>query len=557
MQVVETPKANPESLLAIVQGAYQGKVVIPEFQRSFIWPRDAIEELLVSILQGYFIGTFLILDTQPDKSLFPFRVVEGLEKVNGHARPENHATIRLILDGQQRLTSLFYVLYEPPIPLRFTSYPYRFFFRVDLALDEDPSDAIVSVSRGDRRRLAEVEQLIGQHRAIPFSTLADADRFFEWFYHEQRFLETERDKAIIKAFRERFYQFMVPVVALSPDTGKANIVNIFERINSSGVSLSLFDLAVARLYLKGIKLRHLWDDFRKADKGATQAVQPEAVLKVIALLEGKETKRASLLDILDALDHDRFLGRWNAATRYLSEAYKRATSAPGGYGAVGPDWIPYTTMLVPLAALLHRIDECKGGEDMYRKLDRWYWASVFSQKYDHAVDSGTYADVRDVGGWFEDGDPPAWLASMSPDVIDPDVDERRSAVYKGLMCLVVLKGARDFCTGQAVPLHECEDDHIFPRAKFKRHARVNSILNRTLIYKECNRSKTDKLPSEYLPILEASHGGRRERLQETLSTHFIPDDGLLAMQRDNLDAFLQARRSEFLAEIRRRIGGSG
>lgn len=81
--------------------------MIPEFQRSFVWGREDIEELLVSILQGYFIGTFLMLDTRADESLFPFRVVEGLEQLNPRASPYHHETIRLVLDGQQRVTSLF------------------------------------------------------------------------------------------------------------------------------------------------------------------------------------------------------------------------------------------------------------------------------------------------------------------------------------------------------------------------------------------------------------------------------------------------------------------
>jgi len=63
---IETPKPNPENLLSIMRDAYAGKVVTPEFQRSFVWAREDIEQPLVSILQGYFIGTFLMLDTPSD-----------------------------------------------------------------------------------------------------------------------------------------------------------------------------------------------------------------------------------------------------------------------------------------------------------------------------------------------------------------------------------------------------------------------------------------------------------------------------------------------------------
>jgi uncharacterized protein with ParB-like and HNH nuclease domain len=116
-------RANPENILDVIQDAYKGRIVIPEFQRSFVWTRDDIEELLISIMQGYFIGTFLLLETSRNKSPVPFRYIEGLEELikkqsSANLPDLNHPMVRLVLDGQQRITSLFYVLYEPPIELR-------------------------------------------------------------------------------------------------------------------------------------------------------------------------------------------------------------------------------------------------------------------------------------------------------------------------------------------------------------------------------------------------------------------------------------------------------
>lgn len=392
---VETPKANPEKLLSIVDQGYQGKVVIPEFQRSFLWSREDIEELLVSLLQGYFIGTFLLLDTQPDRSLFPFRPIEGLKEINPSANPNNNSTVRLVLDGQQRITSLFYVLYEPPIPLRNTRNPYRFFFRPDLALDSDPTDAVIGISRADKRRMAEIEALIQTHQAIPFSIYKDSSAFYRWLYNEQQFLQDEYARKVIEGFYSRFANFMVPVIALSPETGKDNIVNIFERINRTGISLSLFDLATARLYPKGIKLRDLWQAFARGNQAVIKVIKAEFLLKVIALLQGKEPGKGALLDVIGALDTDEFRERWETATEFITKAYQRITST-AGYGTCDPKWIPYTTLIVPLAALLHWLEKQGGGEGLYRKVDRWYWTSVFKQRYDQAVDTNTYKDVKEA-----------------------------------------------------------------------------------------------------------------------------------------------------------------
>ncbi len=100
-----------------------------------------------------------------------------------------------------------------------------------------------------------MEDLVHQHKALPFSLFTDSSRFYRWFYSEQNFLQRQEDRDLVETFYRRFADFMSPVVALSPETGKDNIVMIFERINRTGVTLSLFDLAGARLYLKEVKLR--------------------------------------------------------------------------------------------------------------------------------------------------------------------------------------------------------------------------------------------------------------------------------------------------------------
>jgi uncharacterized protein with ParB-like and HNH nuclease domain len=171
-------QANPQRLLDIIRGAYEGGVVVPEFQRPFVWSREDIEELLVSILQGYFIGTFLMLDTSPKESLFPFRTVEGLSEVNPNASPYNHSKVQLVLDGQQRITSLFYALYEPPIPLRNAKHPYRFYFLLEPALEGNVEDSVIGVSDADERHKKEINELIQNDRAIPFSLMKESSQFY-------------------------------------------------------------------------------------------------------------------------------------------------------------------------------------------------------------------------------------------------------------------------------------------------------------------------------------------------------------------------------------------
>jgi len=551
---IETPRANPEKLLDLIQMAYQAKVVLPEFQRSFVWAREDIEELLISILQGYFIGTFLILDTPPNHAMFPFRTVEGLEKVNPNGTAYSHPTVRLVLDGQQRLTSLFYVLHEPAIPLRDSQNPYQFFLRLDLLLDGNPDDAVYGISLADRRRLSEMQRMLDNGTAIRFSLFRDSSQFYHWLYQSQKTLE-DQEKQIVEGFYRRFADFLVPVVSISPEAGKENIVNIFERINRTGVSLSLFDLAAARLYLKGIRLRELWEDFEDENKTLAKIIKQESILKMISIWENKGPRKSALLDVIDELDKTRFEEQWHKACYWLSQAYQRVTS-PQGYGAFDTKWIPYTTLLVPLALLLNFVSEKHGGEEMYRKIDCWYWGSVFTQRYDQAVDTTTYRDVRAVREWLEGGPRLPWLDSFQSNQVElSEIEEQRSSIYRGAMCLIVRAGAKDFINGQAATLTECQDDHIFPRTKYQHETLVNSILNRTLISSTSNQIKSNKRPSEYLPLFLQQHGGNKERLQATLNSHFIPEEAQKAMEHDDFSAFIAARKLAFQKEIAQRVKG--
>jgi hypothetical protein len=354
---------------------------------------------------------------------------------------------------------------------------------------------------------------------------------------------------LIESYYDRLQKFMVPVVALSPETGKDNIVNIFERINRTGVTLSLFDLAVARLYLKGVYLRDLWEKLEKEHKTIAEIIKPEFVLKIIALALGKEPRKATLLDVIDELDKRSFEEHWETACEYLVKAHNRISKPMGGYGAYDPGWIPYSTMTVPLAALLRAVEERKGGEAFYRMVDKWYWSTVFSQRYDSAVDTKSHSDLKEMCQAFEDGTPIPGLQGLAVDSIGLNTDEKRSAIYRGLMCLVVSRGAKDFLKGQAANLGECEDDHIFPRAKFGKHPNINSILNRTLITPESNKVKSDKKPSEFLLLFLEKHAQVDANLRKTLESHFINDEAIEAMKRDDMDSFLKAREREFATHL--------
>ena len=142
------------------------------------------------------------------------------------------------------------------------------------------------------------------------------------------------------------------MIELPRDIDLEKLVETFERINRTGEPLSVFELLTARLYKHRIKLRDLLED-AKSKCEAVKIIKPEFILKVITLIRNEEPKRRNILN----LNHNNFEDNWNTAINALNNAYKRATNIKNGYGVFDfPKWMPYTTMLVPLAAILNYIN---------------------------------------------------------------------------------------------------------------------------------------------------------------------------------------------------------
>lgn len=553
-------KPDKESIIGLIGNARKGWLVLPEFQRSFIWDRQAVEELLVSILNDYFIGTLLLLNVSPTDSPFKARKIEGVEDDKVYPK-------RMVLDGQQRLTSVHYAVFGPNLPLKHTSYPYRFFLDLDRALEDNWDQAVFSWptywdKTGD---LFADRQLQYRQKMLSFTALKDWATWQEWrdgyrdFCDEDK--ETEYDKAWMKEVDElvrTFLNFNVALVELPQGTSLEMVVEIFERINRTGEPLSVFELLTARLWKHDINLRDLWQatldthpaiDQVASDKGERY---PKFALQVVALLRGQECKRKNLI----MLEGEDFPEDWETANTYIAKALQRLhNTSEGAYGVIPALSLPYSTLVPPLAVILHAIEtQYPGRPDVYSKMHHWYWSSVFTERYGGSTDTLTQRDYIQLTGWMKNDDQIPDAVVTDPAQFQRDLHEvvRMGAVYKGILCLVALKGAKDFYSGDAIALHELDDHHIFPKSHLRdwgyQQDERNTILNRTLISRQTNREfiHSDP-PSAYVREMERLHGV--EGTKRILATHLIDEQAYSAMTRDDYEAFLDARENTIMAEI--------
>ncbi len=458
-----------ESLVDLVDRARQGHVVLPEFQRSFIWERGAVEELLVSIFDEYFIGSLLTLTVSPDSVPFRARIIEGIGN-EVPLRPQ-----KMVLDGQQRITSVCYALYGPDINLKSTSYPYRFFLDARAAVDGRWADAVVSLSTASRYVGPLFDDPVQQYekRYVALSALRSWEDWMQWFIAFQDFLKSQNnfDQEWVNALlglAQRFLNYQVAVIELPQRTPLATVVEVFERINRTGSPLGIFELLTARLWNHGIQLRDLWNQ-SLASHSRLLAVSesksdryPKLILQAIALLRGKECKRRDLI----LLDSESFEEDWNRAADSIEDALSRMHSAAsGGYGVIPTLTPPYSTMVTPLAIMCAHIGSLNSDRaHAYEKLHYWYWSSVFRERYGGSTETISQRDFVQLKRWIADDRAVPDGVPTDEKQIQRDLSEvvRAGAVYRGILCLIALKGARDFFTDDTIELHQLDDHHIFP-----------------------------------------------------------------------------------------------
>jgi len=575
-------------VVGLVEQAYQGKICLPNFQRDFVWTREEVADLVRSIVRGYFIGSLLFLRCDPVSPPFAPIFFRGAKPVQREPRPE-----LLVLDGQQRISSLVYALTAPDLSLKDSSQRRWFFIDLTKLLEEPDSDEIVfDRAKRELRGLAAAEAQFEQ-RILPCTALLSQDRFFAWRDGFEDWLQRKAPDSFAQYRADwrggwtravtAFQAFEVPLVELPRvDDSDADAIGrvcaIFEKLNSTGVELSVYDLLTARLYRSEIRLHELWTEscgrhprLRAWSGGsADQHKFGVLVLRTLALLRGLEAKPRVLIDLAPAnFDDD-----WRRAAAAMERALELiAHVGPDGFGVFDEKWLPGFGLVPVIAALRAVIEDRKLGENERADLRRWYWCNVFMERYSSAIESKSRKDYLEMTRhWSEGGPPPEVFSQAQTWIGAPGFRIRgsasfASAVYSGVFCLLALRNARDWRRGESIRLQELQDHHVFPQAFLKRHglsakAAVNTIANRTLISDETNGKISGKAPSDYLADLDIFPSGRRLDL---LQPHFIDEAAMGVMQEaaERLandqafalyERFIKMREAAMISEIRRVCG---
>ena len=395
-------------------------------------------------MQAYRKLTMLYMDAIRDEAPFALRLVEGARESNPTATIDS--IVRILLDGQQRTSSLFYALFAPPIPLAGRKSPYRFYASIQRMLSEDWEYAVEFVNTANKKATAKFEE---SEDYIAFHQFRDVGALSE------RLMKTKHQKqfAALVQLVNKFNTYEIQMVHLDRGTPLDRVVETFERINKTGEPLAVTDLLVAKLYRDGVKLRDLIKDASEKYP-FFETTGADYVLRVLSLGRGTDVRRNTILE----LKAENFNEDWWSACDALAEAFKRLTD-PKHYAVIDVrKWAPASSMLVTLAALIDYLKRKKGAHaSNYKKLDEWYWVTVFANRYNEGVNTNTLSDYQRMMEWFNDDTKvPDFIRKFSPASVDLHVDSQSSAIYRGVISLVVRAGAKDFKTGKEPALESIQ-----------------------------------------------------------------------------------------------------
>lgn len=572
------------SLLDLLRPIKDGKIQLPDFQRDWVWDDERIISILSSISLSYPIGTVMMLQAGGEDVRFKPRLVEGVILDNPPS-PE-----RLILDGQQRLTALFQSLYsgQPVQTKDERGSPIRrwYYINIEKALspNADREEAMISFPE-DRKTLTfgrEIKEDLSSPEKEYQSGLFPLSEAFEcqdWRRQFNKYWNHREDKTRLfdefeKEIIDRFKQYQVPLIFLYKETPKEAVCHIFEKVNTMGVPLTVFDLLTATYAADDFILRKDWairKDRLKKNK-IRWNIESTDFLQTVSLLA---TRQKRVQHLINGESHEKAPAiscKRKDILRLTLKDYKEwADSATEGFEKAAKFLysqkiftardLPYRTQIIPLAATLAILMDRADNDGIRSMLSRWYWCGVFGELYGSAIETRFAKDLPETLAWIDGASEPSSIndANFVPTRL-LTLRTRNSAAYKGLYALLIRDGGLDFRSGDPIDTQMYFDDkidihHIFPQDWCNKNGidlrLSNCIVNKTPVSAKTNRMIGANPPSIYLNRIQKSAGINETRMDEILGSHVINPASLRS---DDFETFFKARENALLDRIEKAMG---
>ena len=584
---METFDSTKTSLYDILKDINKGKIQLPDFQRGWVWDDNRIKGIIASVAKSFPIGAVMLLETGNESIKFKTKLIEGVPQSNGQ-KPE-----LLILDGQQRLTSLYQAIISNQVvsTRNAKGYEIRRWYYIDMVKALDPGsdleEAIFSINENKI-----ITKNIGREIELDLSTTeyeyrnlmypvwmideysvwrAGFNKYWNYDSEKSKFWDEFEEKII-----NNFNHYMLPVIKMTKVNPKEAVCQVFEKVNTGGVSLSVFELLTASFASEEFDLKTDWAKIKSEFKPYKVLDKTSNIDIIQAVTIYSTYQKRKELDATVARDNLPAVSakRREMLNLALSDYLKYRDQIVAGFIKASKILlenhifsyrdVPYTTQLVPMAAILAKLGSEIDNIGNKNKLIRWFWCGVFGELYGSANETRYALDMVQVVDWIiANGPEPKTIydANFSPSRLHT-LRTRNSAAYKGVYALLMDENTRDWLSATKIDFstyfsESIDIHHIFPVAWCEKEENniprndYDCIINKTPLSGRTNRIVSGDAPSKYLERLKKHAGVTDVEFNAILKSHVVNPD---FMYNDDFKGFFTERKEKLLQRIEQAMG---
>jgi len=442
----------------VIEKVMTGEIRIPSFQRGFVWDAERVAYLIDSIYKGYPFGAVILWRTR--------EALTAERHLGPYALPERQADypVDYVLDGQQRLTSIFGVFQNELVPEEDDSWTH-IYFDMDAAVDVQESQ-FVALSPDE----ADVD------RYFPVRTFFDV----AGYRAATRALSSERAE-LVDGVQAIFKEAIVPTQEIVTED-RSKVAIVFERVNRLGVKLDVFQLLTAWTWSEDFDLQTKFAELSEELRPygfAEVGEDSNLLLRCCAAIVAGDASPAAFVDLNGKDVRDRFEDIANGIRGAIDFLRKNM-------GVERLDNLPYAASLVPLSVFFARRN-ARVTSVQQDSLVRWFWRSCFSRRYSAGVIRNLNRDIEEAAA-LRDGtgaNLAAFSTTVDVDFFTENVFNTSTVNTKTFVLLLAQQRPLSFSSGANVTLSDVmqrynrnEFHHLMPRAFLRGEDRESSEINR-------------------------------------------------------------------------------
>lgn len=528
-QILLQPENHNKKYESLFVEIDTGQIKLPMFQREFVWEKEQSAKLIDSILKGFPIGTFIFWKTKEE--------LRSYKEVGNHKLPETPKGdfVQYILDGQQRITSLYAIRKGIRITKDGKEINYQdIFINLNGSLDDD--DPIVTTEIPED---SEQDNYISVHKLLT-SQITD---FFNDFSIE--------NIKLIEFYKGRLVNYDFSTITIK-DYPIEIACEVFSRINTGGKALTVFEVMVAKTYdeAKGFNLADRYEilkdgseDDKKCLTSAKFETIPESlIMQCVAAITKRAIRGRDILKI----KRDEFISNWNPMVESLFTAIDFIRSelrVPVSY------LLPYPALLIPITYYFNKTNNKKPSLQQTKFLEQYFYWVGLTERYQSSSDSRIMDDFNKMDKIVEGQAPEYITKEIKYEEIKLIQFSSGNAFCKSILCLFAFNQPKSFDTNGSVILDNSNlkiatsrnYHHFFPKKFLKDNnnsAEPNLISNITLIDGYSNKHIIGKKsPKEYIEILSSENS----EIAESLKSHFILNVSDFGIDENNYEIFIDER----------------